>query len=106
MIPWWRHYGPVIGSPQRQVELFTLAVYESGELVGLAPWYLERSAARGRIIRFLGSGEVCSDYLTVLAARQHREAVVDVLADWLSQAGRSSGADSWDMLALAGVERS
>jgi CelD/BcsL family acetyltransferase involved in cellulose biosynthesis len=105
LIPWWRHYGPVIGSAQRQVELFTLGVYEAGELVGLAPWYLDRSAARGRIVRFLGSGEVCSDYLTILAAPGRRDEVADALADWLTRVGGSTGPDSWDMLALAGVER-
>jgi CelD/BcsL family acetyltransferase involved in cellulose biosynthesis len=106
LVPWWRHYGPAISSAQRQVELFTIGVYDSGELVGLAPWFLDRSHARGRVVRFLGSGEVCSDYLTVLASPGREEDVADALADWLSGAAQTDGADRWDMLALAGVQRS
>ncbi len=106
LFPWWRHYGPAIASTQRQVELFTVGVYDSGELVGLAPWYIDRSPARGRVVRFLGSGEVCSDYLTVLASPGREEDVADALADWLSRAGQTGGVDRWDILALAGVQRS
>jgi CelD/BcsL family acetyltransferase involved in cellulose biosynthesis len=102
---WWRHYAPELSTIERQAELYTLGVYEAGELVGIAPWYLDRSPTRGRVVRFLGSGEVCSDYLTVLAAPQRREAIACALAAWLTEAANSSGRDRWDMLALSGVER-
>ncbi|HEX4143021.1 MAG TPA: GNAT family N-acetyltransferase [Pirellulales bacterium] len=105
LIPWWRHYGPAISSVQRQVELFTIGIYDSDQLVGLAPWFIDRSPTRGRVVRFLGSGEVCSDYLTVLAAPGQEEDVADALADWLSRAAQTDGADRWDVLALAGVEK-
>ncbi|HTU25595.1 MAG TPA: GNAT family N-acetyltransferase [Pirellulales bacterium] len=105
LLPWWRHYGPSIASPQRNVELYTIGVFDDGELVGLAPWFIDRSATRGRVLRFLGSGEVCSDYMTVLAAPGAEVDVADALADWLTRAARTSGRDLWDMLALAGVER-
>lgn len=96
---WWRHYG---GSQ----ELYVLAVRERGELIGLAPWWLDRSRARGRVLRFLGSGEVCSDYLGVLAMERRAEEVAAALADWLqtaAQAHRPLASDRWDLLRLEGV---
>ena len=65
---WWPAYGDAADR-----ELFALAAFDSrGELVGLAPWYVERSASDRRAIRFLGSGEVCSDYLTILCRSERR----------------------------------
>ena len=59
---WWRSYG--IGPGKELLAL--AALNQQGQLVGLAPWYIEQSAAQRGVIRFLGSGEVCSDYLTIL----------------------------------------
>ena len=97
---WWRSYGAVPGN-----ELFSLAVFDSRrELIGLAPWYLEKSAA-GRVIRFLGSGEVCSDYLTVLCRSRREEEVTRALADWLCGFTSFRGArPAWDQIELGGVD--
>lgn len=57
---WWRSYGATDG---RRRELLLLGVLADGHLVGGAPWYCEESAAHGRVLRFLGDGEACSDYL-------------------------------------------
>jgi CelD/BcsL family acetyltransferase involved in cellulose biosynthesis len=91
---WWNHFrGP-------RDELFVLAVYDSsGELIGLAPWYLARERWLGRVVRFLGSGRVCSEYLSVLAAPGTAELVVARLAEWLS----AEGAAYWDLLDFDGV---
>ena len=96
---WWQHYGePLVTSGRR--ELFVLAVRDdSGSVVGIAPWYLERSRTLGRIIRFLGSGEVCSDYLSVLCRQEDEGAVSSAIARWLS-----TEVGSWDLLQLAGVD--
>ena len=60
---WWRAYGS--GDAQRQ--LYVVGVLdEAGQLAALAAWYLHRSKSKGRVLRFLGSGEVCSDHLSVL----------------------------------------
>jgi CelD/BcsL family acetyltransferase involved in cellulose biosynthesis len=91
---WWRHY------QLATTELFALAVRtDRGELVGLAPWYLERSARAGRVIRFLGSGEVCSEYVTLLAAPENCRAVAWSIADWLASAAEGT----WDLIELDGV---
>src|SRR5438552_2165878 len=65
---WWRHYQPAMAAMQRHVELYVVCVTDGDQLVGLAPWYLERSRAAGCVIRFLGTGEACSDYLSVLCS--------------------------------------
>jgi CelD/BcsL family acetyltransferase involved in cellulose biosynthesis len=93
--PWWRHYSTPTD------ELFVLLVRDSlGELLGIAPWYLSRSLRHGRVVRFLGSGDVCSDYLTIYARPEVRMVVVDEIADYLT----SVAADEWDMIELNGVE--
>jgi CelD/BcsL family acetyltransferase involved in cellulose biosynthesis len=100
---WWRHYGD-------DCEPFILSVRDAaGRLVGLAPFRLNSSAARGRVVRFLGSGEVCSDYLTVLSTQEHEDAVAAAVAQWLicASAGRAcdgSEDNRWDLLELTGVD--
>lgn len=91
---WWRHYG-------RSGRLFVPAVEDdSGNLLGLAPWWLENRPAQGRVVRFLGSGEVCSDYLTLLTQEGHEAAVADAIADWLHSARAPE--HRWDLLELDG----
>lgn len=101
---WWRAYGDVPGA-----ELLALAAFDGGgQLLGIAPWYLERSTSR-RVIRFLGSGEVCSDYLTVLSRSGREDDVTRALAAWLSREKREVGGQvgqatpRWDLLDLGSV---
>ncbi len=99
---WWRCYGAGPGK-----ELYMLAAFDRhARLVGLAPWYRESGETRRTAIRFLGSGEVCSDYLTVLCARGREEEVTAALADWLCAAadGLDGERNDWDLLELNGVD--
>jgi len=102
---WWRHFGPGIcrGRANEATpagELLVLAVHDSdGSLVGLAPWYLSRTLADGRAIRFLGSGIVCSDYLSLLAREGRETDVAWAVADWLA-----ARTDLWDLIELSGVD--
>ena len=90
---WWRHYG---GGR----DLCVVGVVDaSGSLAGLAPWLIEDRGVRGRVIQFLGTGEVCSDYLSVLTAPGKEDEVTDTLAEWLT--GQSH---RWDLLQLSGVD--
>ncbi len=103
---WWRYYG-------NHKQLMVLVVEDaSGEVVGIAPWFVERVPARGRVIRSLGSGEVCSDYQTILAAAGRESAVVEALSDWLirvnqrgvNQRGANQQmAAKWDLLELENI---
>ena len=95
-VAWWHHY------QQQSGELFTLAVRDAaGRLIGLAPWHRQISAGRGRVVRFLGSGEVCADYVSLVAQPEDRLAVAVAIADWLA----GPGAGEWDVLEMSGVER-
>src|SRR5690606_19796239 len=63
------------------------------------PWFLATSATQGRTLQFLGSGEVCSDYLGILANESQRDAAVDAIGAWLlEQQGQQ-----WDLLHFTGV---
>jgi CelD/BcsL family acetyltransferase involved in cellulose biosynthesis len=89
--------------------LYVLAVYDEQEVLrGLAPWMLESSIRGGRVLRMLGSGEVCSDYLSLLASADAADGVAEVLASWLTQQARGRNAREgdfrWDLLELSGVD--
>jgi CelD/BcsL family acetyltransferase involved in cellulose biosynthesis len=102
---WWRHYGEDTGGNRR--DLFVLAVFDEGDmLVGLAPWYLESSIAFGAVVKMLGSGQVCSDYLTLLAHRGMEEDVSELVAEYLTDALPELHGDvrPWDRLELTGVD--
>ena len=101
---WWRHYGPQDDARSR---LAVLCVFDgAGVLVGVAPWYLDCSAMHGRVLRPLGSGEVCSDYLSVLCHPAAKEALIDVLADYLVESACDDRPEvlHWDLLQLDGVD--
>ena len=106
LMTWWRHYEPAMSMDHRKVELYVLCVSEGNELIGLAPWYIERSLSGGQIVRFLGSGEVCSDYLNILCQEIRQTAVAEALADWLTRSCKSTGSqsDGWDIIELTGVD--
>ena len=91
----WRHFRTSRRS------LMTLAVRDGGgELSGLAPWYRQRTRWQGRVLRFLGSDEACSDYLSVLTAPGREDDVARSLADWLTK----DAAGRWDLLELNCVD--
>ena len=98
---WWRHYGGPPARGGRARRLCVLGVLdEADRLIGVAPWYLDAGPWRGRVLRFLGSGEVCPEYLTVPAAPGREGPVAAALADWLTAA---RGPDAWDLLELTAV---
>ncbi len=95
MRTWWRYYR------DDRSQLFTLLVTDADdELVGIAPWYINSSLRGGRVVRFLGSGEVCSDYLGLLCRPGLEQAVAERVADWLATEAR----DEWYLLDLGGIE--
>lgn len=96
---WWRHY-------QHRGELYLLLVEDRGRLIGIAPWYLEQSPLAGRIIRFLGAGEVCSDYQSLLTLPEQRLEVANAIAQWLRQASSQGNEGEWDGILLESVSPS
>jgi CelD/BcsL family acetyltransferase involved in cellulose biosynthesis len=98
---WWRHYG---GSPR---ELFVLVARDAetrNQIRGIAPWFVESTGSRGRVIAPLGSGEVCSDYQSILTQPADAEAVTDAIADWLTaSANDQCSGSAWDLLHLDSI---
>ncbi len=100
---WWRAYG-------HSKRLFVVAVFDDrSHLAGIAPWYLENCQALGKVVRFLGSGDVCSDYLTVLAASGREHDVANAIASRLATSASpcvitdDCPEDSWDLLELSAI---
>lgn len=102
---WWRHYGcQPSGEANSNYELCVLAVWkDDGDLAGIAPWYRLHGRSGARSIRFLGDGEVCSDYLSILCKAADEEAVAQSLTEWLAAASSDEN-KRWDRLEIAGVD--
>ncbi len=109
---WWKYYGAprCDGARSRDLgqsrELYVLAVYDSEntkdcnrQLVGIAPWYIERSAIKGSVVRWLGDGEVYTDHLSLVCRTQDAERVSSAIAEALA-----SLFVDWDRLELSGVD--
>ncbi|HJQ80511.1 MAG TPA: GNAT family N-acetyltransferase [Lacipirellulaceae bacterium] len=116
---WWKHYGvgaaqlSANGQPQSdQRQLYVLAVYGKGEdhgnaaeprdgLIGIAPWYLDRTIIHGNVLRWLGSGEVCTDHLSLICRPENRQEVAAAVASELT-----ANRDDWDRIDLSAVDAS
>jgi CelD/BcsL family acetyltransferase involved in cellulose biosynthesis len=94
MYTWARHY-LVDGQP------WVLTVREGSRLVGILPLYRRRARPDGllpvREARFLGSEEVCSSYLDLLAPARQHDAVLRRLLEYL----HGEAAAEWDLLTLS-----
>jgi CelD/BcsL family acetyltransferase involved in cellulose biosynthesis len=102
---WWSHFGPQTpGGPAKR--LMVLGVLDaSGRLAGIAPWYLERSVAKGWALRWLGSGEVCSDYASILCMPEDADRVSESIAAYLTGSNCGPGArHCWDLMEIDGVD--
>ena len=78
---WWRHYESALGE---SAELRLLCVFDHQDrLAGVAPWYAVSSTTSGEVLRFLGDGEVCSDYQGILCRPENQESVLELIVYWL-----------------------
>lgn len=98
LVPWWEYYGEPQRGRRSRRELCVLVVERAGAVIGIAPWFVERSPLWGSILKQLGGGEVCSDYQTLLAAPDDVREVAAAVAGFLSGAMRNH----WDRLDLDG----
>ncbi len=96
---WWTHHAEYLGATLRLLGLYDGA----GELVGIAPFYSRRVRRRGwpalRRLELIGlawrdGDAVFSEYLDLIVARGHDEAVMARVARWLEKESH------WDDLAL------
>lgn len=97
LYPWWQHLG-------RDKELYLLTVRDtSGQLVGLAPlcrsWTGLGIWDRRRVLEFLGTGDVASDYLNIIVDPSPGCTVLAALVEYLV-----AHHAEWDMLSLTDVD--
>jgi len=88
------------------MRLMVLGVLDaSGRLVGVAPWCLKRSTAKGWALCWLGSGEVCSDYASILCLPDDADRVTEAIAAYLTGPNCLPGERyCWDLLEVDGVD--
>lgn len=124
---WWKHYGTDVRDTESNRAKRRLAVYlvfggqkecngnetprsscicregptPEGTLLGILPLYVESTSTLGTVLRFLGDGEVCSEYLRVLCEPQDVDRVTREFADYLVE-----HAHKWDLLKLETVCKS
>jgi CelD/BcsL family acetyltransferase involved in cellulose biosynthesis len=112
---WWKYYGGVERSAHdREIgglsdrQLYVLAVFadsapttndDKRRLIGIAPWYLDRTRVKGSVLRWLGSGEVCTDHLSLICRPEETETVAATIAESLT-----TQFDDWDRIDLSAVD--
>jgi CelD/BcsL family acetyltransferase involved in cellulose biosynthesis len=94
---WWASYG-------RGNELLVVVVEDQGETLAIAPLYRTMNVATGRCLRWLGSNEVCSDYLKPLVAQRHIAQLAEICQAIVAalESANSTKPTRWEMLELAG----
>lgn len=103
---WWHHYGVQHSAYGNQATLAILYATDTrDQLIGIAPWYLVRHVAQGSVLRFLGSGDVCSDHLSLLCATGDETSFAHELARHLLDQRTSTGPLAWDLIELTGVDQ-
>ncbi|MGB7344867.1 MAG: GNAT family N-acetyltransferase [Pirellulaceae bacterium] len=90
---WWHHFGG-------EHKLLILAVYDQETCVGIAPLFVQRVFAAGRVAQFLGSGVVASDQQTILADSGDTEDVGRAVARWFASEKNMHA----DLLQLDGID--
>lgn len=91
---WWDAY------QERGKLLVITARDESGELLGIAPWFIDNHPTLGRVVRSIGCVDV-TDYLDVIADKDCIDPVLDCFAGFLAQ-----HRDQYDMIDLCNIPAS
>lgn len=79
-------------------ELFVLKVEDSrNEICGIAPLTLETTKSGASVLRLLGSGKACSDYVGILCDESQTELTTKAITNYLAQNGQ------WDFIELQAV---
>lgn len=77
--------------------LLCLVVYDDQKLVGIAPHWIHKQRILGlgrvKVLRFIGSEEVCGDHLDLIISRKNTEAICKVIWEQLNGPLRSR----WDI---------
>ncbi|MCO8124379.1 GNAT family N-acetyltransferase [Stieleria sp. TO1_6] len=96
--PWWEHFGS-------SLEPYVLVATDQNESIrGILPLFRCQSAgARG--LSMIGSGDACSDYVSILCQPSDSQQVTGQMAKFLVNAYHQRE-DSWDYLDIDGIAES
>ena len=88
---WWQSFHP------GDLYVITLRA-DDRSLLGIAPCFIHHQPKYGRVLRLIGCVEV-TDYLAVIAHRDHEVEVFTALADYLT----GEGASAWDRIDFCNI---
>lgn len=78
---WMANWFQILG---KELELAVLVgIDKDDQWIGIAPWCIDRTQPLLNKIRFLGSGDACSDYLRLIASEENHQEFNRVAIDWL-----------------------
>lgn len=72
---WWKSF-------QKMGDLHLITFEQAGEVVGLAPFFVDRWFGLSRL-RFLAAGDVCSDYIDIICDPAHYELCAASFAQYI-----------------------
>ncbi len=79
----WDWISTWIEAYSKENQLFCLAAFKNEKLVGLAPLWLDRQTTAGvfpwRILKFIGSIEVCPDHLDFIIRRKNSSMIAEAM---------------------------
>ncbi len=99
---WMTNWFQILG---KELELAVLVgIDNDGQWVGIAPWCIDRTQPLLNKLRFLGSGDACSDYLRLITNEEHHQEFNRVAIDWLIEnIGSSQTLGRIDVIELEGI---
>ncbi len=77
LVTWWEK----IGQHNKSNRLCLIKLQNEGQLVGIAPLFVERNRVLGRTLKFLGSGAACSDLMTFPTLPGYEQPIADALLE-------------------------
>ena len=99
---WWKHYESL--RPTQSLNVLLVFEEESSEkapekLVAILPCYQSTSFTRGKVLRLLGDGEVCSDHLGMLVEPRQAQRASQAIAEHLVHQWKD-----WDLIDLSTID--
>ena len=99
MYSWWQTYH------QTGDLAIVIVMDQDDRWIGIAPWFKTISASRGHVIRVLGSGAACSDYVSVVTRPGDEELVAEKLLSLMFADNRPVLFENVDLFELEGHRR-
>jgi len=99
---WWKHYHSLRPAQSLNVLLvFADEFHETknGQLIAILPCYSDTSLTRGKVLRLLGDGEVCSDHLGLLVDSSDAQLASQAIAEYLVHQW-----EEWDLIDLSTID--